>query len=82
MCVLGQGRDILEFWDLRLESQANVDASLNQQEEKQQCGLQFETKGNCQGLENEGKQLLLREECRGISSQCDLKIPGMTFSLG
>ena len=29
MCVLGQGRDILEFWDLRLESQANVDASLN-----------------------------------------------------
>lgn len=82
MCVLGQGRDILEFWDLRLESQANVDASLNQQEEKQQCGLQFETKGNCQGLENEGKQLLLQEECRGISSQCDLKIPGMTFSLG
>ena len=56
--------------------------STNQQEEKQQCGLQFETKGNCQGLENEGKQLLLQEECRGISSQCDLKIPGMTFSLG
>ena len=74
--------NLMTWGALSLESQANVDASLNQQEEKQQCGLQFETKGNCQGLENEGKQLLLQEECRGISSQCDLKIPGMTFSLG
>ena len=30
------------------------------QEEKQQCGLQFETKGKCQGLENEGNKLLLQ----------------------
>lgn len=28
VCVLGHGRDILQFWDLCLESQANVDAPL------------------------------------------------------
>lgn len=28
VCVLSQGGDILQFWDLCLESQANVDASL------------------------------------------------------
>lgn len=41
----------------------------------------MEAKGNCQELEKEGNQFLL-QECRGISSQSDPKIPGIAFHWG